>query len=44
MQTGLRQVAEPFLHDVYAAMLATVHLAVREGLDVLYLDRLSGRQ
>jgi len=43
IQTGLRQVAEPFLHDVYAATLATVHLAVREGLEVLYLDRLSGR-
>jgi DNA-binding IclR family transcriptional regulator len=43
-QTGLRQVAEPFLYDIYAATLATVHLAVREGLDVLYLDRLSGRR
>jgi DNA-binding IclR family transcriptional regulator len=42
VQTGLRQVAEPFLHDIYAATLATVHLAVRQGLEVLYLDRLSG--
>lgn len=42
VQTGLRQVAEPFLHDIYAATLATVHLAVRDGLEVLYLDRLSG--
>ena len=33
----LRQVAEPFLHDVYAATMATVHLAVREGAEVLYL-------
>lgn len=41
-QTGLRQVAEPFLHDIYAATLATVHLAVREGAEVLYLDRLAG--
>lgn len=41
-QTGLREVAEPFLHDIYAATLATVHLAVREGTEVLYLDRLSG--
>ncbi|AXY49638.1 MULTISPECIES: IclR family transcriptional regulator [Mycobacteriales] len=41
-QTGLRQIAEPFLHDVYGATLATVHLAVREGAEVLYLDRLSG--
>lgn len=39
----LRQVAEPFLHDVYAATLATVHLAVRDGDDVLYLERMMGR-
>lgn len=42
VQTGLRQVAEPFLHDIYGATLATVHLAVRDGTEVLYLDRLSG--
>ena len=41
-QTGLRQKAEPFLHDVYGATLATVHLAVRDGAEVLYLDRLGG--
>jgi DNA-binding IclR family transcriptional regulator len=41
-QTGLRQKAEPFLHDVYGATLATVHLAVRDGDRVLYLDRLAG--
>jgi DNA-binding IclR family transcriptional regulator len=39
----LRQVAEPFLHDVYAATLATVHLAVRDGDEVLYLHRMQGR-
>jgi len=39
----LRQVAEPFLHDVYAATLATVHLAVRDGNEVLYLERMMGR-
>jgi DNA-binding IclR family transcriptional regulator len=39
----LRQVAEPFLHDIYAATLATVHLAVREGDEVLYLERMMGR-
>lgn len=42
VQTGLRQVAEPFLHDIYGATLATVHLAVRDDSEVLYLDRLSG--
>jgi DNA-binding IclR family transcriptional regulator len=39
----LSQVAEPFLSDVYAATLATVHLAVRDGEQVLYLHRLAGR-
>jgi DNA-binding IclR family transcriptional regulator len=40
--TGLRDVASPFLHDIYAATLATVHLAVRDGTRALYLDRLMG--
>jgi DNA-binding IclR family transcriptional regulator len=43
VQGTLRQVAEPFMHDVYAATLATVHLAVRDGLEVLYLERMAGR-
>lgn len=42
LQTDLRQVASPFLHDIYAATLATVHLAVRDGTEVLYIDRLAG--
>jgi DNA-binding IclR family transcriptional regulator len=42
VQAGLRQVASPFLHDIYAATLATVHLGVRDGAEVLYVDRLSG--
>lgn len=44
VQTGLLEAAAPFLHDLYAATLATVHLAVRDGTEVLYLDRLSGRR
>ncbi|MCV7062954.1 IclR family transcriptional regulator [Mycolicibacterium vaccae] len=43
VQGRLTQVAEPFLSDVYAATLATVHLAVRDGDQVLYLQRLAGR-
>jgi DNA-binding IclR family transcriptional regulator len=39
----LRAVAEPFLHDVYAATKSTVHLAVRDGDEVLYLHRMLGR-
>src|SRR6476646_3246110 len=42
VQTGLRQLASPYLHDLYGATLATVHLAVRDGAEVLYLDRLRG--
>jgi DNA-binding IclR family transcriptional regulator len=42
VQAGLRQAASPFLHDLYGATLATVHLAVRDGAEVLYVDRLSG--
>ncbi len=43
VQTGLREVASPFLNDIHAATLATVHLAVRDGTQVLYVERLSGR-
>jgi DNA-binding IclR family transcriptional regulator len=42
VQTGLRETASPFLHDLYGTTLATVHLAVRDGTEVLYLDRLAG--
>src|ERR1700744_4891566 len=38
VQTGLRDVAAPFLQDLYGATLATVHLGVRDGPGVLYLD------
>jgi DNA-binding IclR family transcriptional regulator len=41
-QSGLVEVASPFLHDLYGTTGATVHLAVRDGLQVLYLDRLAG--
>lgn len=43
VESGIAAVASPFLHDLYAATLATVHLAVRDGPQVLYLDRLNGR-
>jgi DNA-binding IclR family transcriptional regulator len=43
VQTGLRQVASPFLNDIHAATRATVHLAIRDRAKVLYLERLSGR-
>jgi len=43
VQTSLREAASPFLHDLYAATLATVHLAIRDGDEVLYVERLRGR-
>lgn len=43
VQTGLREAASPFLNDIHAATLATVHLAVRDRMQVLYVERLSGR-
>ena len=42
VNTGIRELASPYLHDLYGATLATVHLAVRDGTQVLYLDRHSG--
>ena len=39
----LRQVAMPFLEDLYEATHENVHLAVRDGLDVVYIERISGR-
>ena len=42
VQAGLVETASPFLHDLYGATLATVNLAVRDGTEVLYLDRLGG--
>ena len=42
-ETGLREVAAPFLNDLHAATRASLHLAVRDRHEVLYLERLSGR-
>jgi DNA-binding IclR family transcriptional regulator len=41
-RSGLVEVASPFLHDLFGATGATVHLAIRDGTQVLYLDRLAG--
>src|SRR3954470_4228035 len=44
VQAELRQVAAPFLLDVDTAPRDTVHLAVRDGLSALYVERISGRE
>ncbi|MEU1696110.1 MULTISPECIES: IclR family transcriptional regulator [Streptomyces] len=39
---GLRETALPFLQDLYEATHETVHLGVREGREVVYLERIHG--
>lgn len=40
----LREAALPFVEDLYVATGLTVHLAVLDGLDVVYIERLTGRR
>ncbi len=40
----LRDVSVPFLHDLYDATSENVHLAVLDGDEVLYLERVWGRR
>lgn len=42
VHSGLREVAAPYLHDIHATTLATVHLAVLDDGRALYLDRIYG--
>ncbi|MEU2036979.1 IclR family transcriptional regulator [Nocardia niwae] len=41
-QRVLRDAALPYLQELHAATGATVHFAIRDGLDVLYIEKLSG--
>jgi DNA-binding IclR family transcriptional regulator len=40
--TPLREVAQPWLQDLLDATRENVHLAIRDDMDVLYLDKISG--
>ena len=40
---GLREAALPFLEDLYEATHQNVQLAVLDGTDALYIERISGR-
>jgi DNA-binding IclR family transcriptional regulator len=40
---GLRQIAMPFLEDLYEATRQNVQLAVLDGMDAVYLERISTR-
>lgn len=43
-QRGLREAAAPFLADLLEATHETVHLAVLDGLDVVYIQKLVARR
>lgn len=43
-QRDLREAALPFLEDLYEAAHETVHLAVLQGSDVLYIEKISGHR
>ncbi|MER7922326.1 IclR family transcriptional regulator [Streptomyces sp. NPDC096057] len=40
----LRETALPFLQDLFEATRETVHLGVRDGMDVIYLERIHGHE
>jgi DNA-binding IclR family transcriptional regulator len=41
---SLREAALPFLQDLFEATHETIHLAVLDGTDVVYLERISGHR
>lgn len=41
---GLRELALPFLEDLYQVTHENAQLAVREGLEVVYVERIAGRE
>jgi DNA-binding IclR family transcriptional regulator len=41
-QRILRDAARPFMEDLFQATGETIHLAVRDGLEVLYVEKISG--
>ncbi|MFI0412298.1 IclR family transcriptional regulator [Actinomadura sp. 3N508] len=41
---GLREAALPYLEDLYEATHENIHLAVLDGMDTLFLEKVSGRR
>ncbi len=41
-KVDMREVALPFLQDLYEATHQTVHLGIRDGLDVVYAEKIRG--
>ena len=44
VRAQLCEVAQPYLQDLYEATHATIHLAVHDGGQVLYAEKISGRR
>ena len=44
LQSRLREAALPYLQDLYESTGENVHLAVRDGYDAMYIERLSGHR
>jgi DNA-binding IclR family transcriptional regulator len=44
LHTRLREVSMPFLQGLYETTRENVHLAVRDGFDALYVEKLSGHR
>ncbi|MFB9680457.1 IclR family transcriptional regulator [Streptosporangium vulgare] len=44
LERDLRHAALPFMHDLYEATHETVHLGVRDGLDVVYVEKIRGQE
>lgn len=42
-QRGIREAALPYVNDLHEATRETVHLAVLDGVEVVYLEKLAGR-
>ena len=43
IRTGLRELAIPYMEDLYEATHGNVQLAVLDGLDALFVEKISGR-
>ncbi|RJQ72375.1 IclR family transcriptional regulator [Pseudonocardiaceae bacterium YIM PH 21723] len=44
LHTRLREIALPFMQDLYENTRENVHLAVRDGFEVLYVEKLTGHR
>jgi DNA-binding IclR family transcriptional regulator len=44
LHTRLREVAAPFMHDLYESTRENIHLAVRDGNEALYVEKFAGHR